>query len=176
MVSVPDYGSCSNTLASQVSKQFIIWHSAHDIYFSFKRTRASQVSKQFIIQHSAHMALCSHFRSVKFKGLPACDDASNSERTSFEKKNLLKSSEHFTSASYGFHFWIESQSVRMKFIYSSFKCNWIGVAKISRFLQSIFFGFVFANQPSGFLLYLRFALQHQFSFRFFLNLLFQYVE
>ena len=32
------------------------------------------------------MALCSHFLSVKFKGLPARDDASNSERTSFEKK------------------------------------------------------------------------------------------
>ena len=67
------------------------------------------------------MALCSHFRSVKFKGLPACDDVSNSERTSFEKKKLLKSSEHFTSVSYGFHFWIESQSVGIAFIIQFFQ-------------------------------------------------------
>ena len=37
--------------------------------------------------------------------------------------------------------------------YSSFKCNWIGVAEISSFRQSIFFGFVFFNRPSGFHLF-----------------------
>ena len=50
-----------------------------------------------------------HFRSIKFKGLPARDDASNSERTSklprLCKKKLFTSSERFTSVTYGFsHF------------------------------------------------------------------------
>ena len=50
-----------------------------------------------------------HFRSIKFKGLPARDDTSNSERTSklprLCKKKLFTSSERFTSVTYGFsHF------------------------------------------------------------------------
>ena len=58
-----------------------------------------------------------HFRSVKFKGLPARDDASNSERTSYHdfEKKYWTSSERFTSATYVFHFWIGSQSEGITF-------------------------------------------------------------
>ena len=45
-----------------------------------------------------------HFRSIKFKGLPAHDDVSNSERTGklprLCKKKLFISSERFTSVTY----------------------------------------------------------------------------
>ena len=65
-----------------------------------------------------------HFRSVKFRGLPARDDASNSERTSyhdFAKRNHWTSSERFTKVTYGFHFWIGSQSVGITFTIQFFQ-------------------------------------------------------
>ena len=61
------------------------------------------------------------FRSVKFKELPARDDASSSERASSHDSHLLTSSERFTSESYGFHFWIRSQSVGIAFIIQFFQ-------------------------------------------------------
>ena len=66
-----------------------------------------------------------HFQSVKFKGLPAQDDASNLERTNqpthdFEKK-ILTSSQRFTKVSYSFLFWIGSQSVGITFIIQFFQ-------------------------------------------------------
>ena len=68
-----------------------------------------------------------HFRSVKFKGLRARDDAGNSKRSNklprltTLRKNLLTSSERFTSVSYGFHFWIGRQSVGITFIIQFFQ-------------------------------------------------------
>ena len=62
-----------------------------------------------------------HFRSVKFKELPARDDLSNSERASSHDLHLLTSFERFTSVSYGFHFWSRSQSVCIAFIIQFFQ-------------------------------------------------------
>ena len=72
-----------------------------------------------------HIFFQTHFRSVKFKGLPPRNDASNSERTSYHDsrlwKKILTSSERFTSVSYGFHFWIGSQSVGITFTIQFFQ-------------------------------------------------------
>ena len=70
-----------------------------------------------------------HFRSVKFKGLPAGDDASNSERTSyqyFENKYIEHLPNGFTSVTCAFHFWIGSQSEGITFTiqFSQVQLDW----------------------------------------------------
>ena len=141
--------------------------------------RASQVSiKQFIMALGSFFQTL--FRSVKFKGVPARDDASNLERTSYHdsqlEKKLLTSSEHFTIVSYGFHFWIRSQSVGITFTsiqVFQVQLDW-SHRNLSLPIEHLF-GIRFRQSAKWLSLHLRFALQYQFSFRF-SNLWFQYVE
>ena len=123
-----------------------------------------------------------HFRSFRFKGFPA-RDASNSESTSyhnFAEKNYWASSERFTSITYGFHFWIGSQSVGITFTIQFFQVqlDW-SRRNLSLPIEHLFWiRFRRSAKLSGFHLFcvnlllhdLRFALQYE-SFRF-LNLLF----
>ena len=71
------------------------------LYFSFKR----------------------HFRSVKFKGLPARNDASNSEKISYHdfENKFIEHPNVLLAVTYGFHFWLRSQSVGITFTIQFFQ-------------------------------------------------------
>ena len=77
-----------------------------------------------------------HFRLVKFKGLPARDDASNSERTryhDFEKKFIEHLPNVLQAKLTAFISGLGAKFRGQHSPYTSFKCNWIGVAEISCF-------------------------------------------
>ena len=80
------------------------------------------------------------------------------------KKKLMTPSERFTSISYGFHFWIGSQSVGITFTIQFFQVQLDWSRRILSLPIEHLFGFVFVNRPSCF--HFTFALCFDSSFLF----------
>ena len=137
-------------------KVVTVWTEHREVYtkstegqYSPVRLKQARLVSSLLYGTQAAHAI-SHFWSVKFKGLPARDDVSNSERTSY----------------HGFHFWIRSQSVGITFTMQLFQVQLDWSRRNLSFPIEPFFGFAFVNQLSDFHLFcvlvhdLRFALQY----------------